>query len=45
MKELEVTLKAKDELYTILKDDESIKSEVKIKNIEYPVKKAILWVL
>ncbi|EQI35917.1 D-alanyl-D-alanine carboxypeptidase family protein [Clostridioides difficile Y184] len=38
-KELEVTLKAKDELYTILKDDESIKSEVKIKNIEYPVKK------
>ncbi|MFR5403546.1 MAG: hypothetical protein ACLTGX_10625 [Clostridium sp.] len=26
MKELEVTLKAKDELYTILKDDESIKS-------------------
>ena len=39
MKELEVTLKAKDELYTILKDDESIKSEVKIKNIEYPVKK------
>ncbi|MGO0807200.1 hypothetical protein ACTPEF_25070, partial [Clostridioides difficile] len=24
---------------TILKDDESIKSEVKIKNIEYPVKK------
>ncbi len=31
MKELEVTLKAKDELYTILKDDESIKSEVKIK--------------
>lgn len=39
LKDLEVTLKTKDELYTVLKDDENIKSEMKIKNIEYPIKK------
>lgn len=39
LEELEVTLKTNDELYATLKNTENLKSQITLKELEYPVKK------
>ena len=39
LEELEVTLRSSDELYATLKNTENLKSQITLKELEYPVKK------